>query len=330
MHRNMVFWLSPRKGRVETLHFEGISTMSDKSGWQGFGKLLNGLVGGKQTAKPLPTSTRRCDAGHPMAMDWNECPYCKAALNAGVQTTRVDEPGPTRVSVPGADAAAPRTTRIDQPPQGAAVSPRQMSGGKQSADPRRTKILGEESDSNEFAASVSNAPPNPGAQPRRRDTIVHDPSEPSAVESQRHLKGGRRLTGIVATFSWSPLGQLFTVHDGRNYAGSGTVIMEGQRNADILVPEDGMLSSVHFLILCQGGKYRISDVNSTNGTYVNGVQIDALGIELADHAQIQAGATVFTFQMVRPPAPGAAKRASSTPVEDEDEDENGFREDRSI
>jgi hypothetical protein len=39
-----------------------------------------GLVGAKGpgTLKELPTHTRRCPAGHPMALDWAECPYCKA------------------------------------------------------------------------------------------------------------------------------------------------------------------------------------------------------------------------------------------------------------
>lgn len=303
--------------------------MSEKSGWQGFGKLVSGLVGGKQTVKPLSTSTRRCDAGHPMAIDWTECPYCKAEMNAGEKTTRVDDPGPTRVSVPGPGAtiAAPGPTRVNQPePQGGTVGSGQMSGGKPPAEPRRTKILGEDSHSNDFAAPVRNVSPDPSASTGRRHTIVRDPSEPSPDELQRRGTGGRRLTGIVVTFTWSPLGQLFVVHDGRNYAGSGTVIMEGQRDADILVPEDGMLSSVHFLILCQGGKYRISDVNSTNGTYVNGVQIDALGIELVDHAQIQAGATLFTFQMVRPPA----AVVPSPPIVGEGDDKNYGRESPTI
>lgn len=41
---------------------------------------IAGLVGGKgqRTLRELPTHTRRCPAGHPMALDWTECPYCKA------------------------------------------------------------------------------------------------------------------------------------------------------------------------------------------------------------------------------------------------------------
>ena len=84
--------------------------------------------------------------------------------------------------------------------------------------------------------------------------------------------------------------------------GSGFVSREGDRPADVLVPDDDKLSSAHFLILCQRGKYRISDCDSTNGTYVDGEQIDSLGIDLEDGALIQAGSTLFAFQKVRPPS----------------------------
>jgi hypothetical protein len=310
--------------------------MSDKSSWQGLGNLVSGLVGGGKTAKPLPTSTRRCDAGHPMAMDWTECPYCKAAQNSSVQSMRGDDPGQTRFSAPpgGHTATAMQgSTRISQPESSGFTSgPEPMRGGNPSSEPRRTMVLGESSVSNGFTGSGRNASPDSDAHSGRRSTIVRDPSEPSSDEIQRRRMGGRRMTGIVVTFSWSQLGQLFVVREGRNYAGSNIDMIEAQRDTSILVPEDGTLSSPHFLILCQGGKYRISDVNSTNGTYVNGNQIDALGIELVDHARIQAGATLFTFQMVRNPAAVAVteQRVSSTPTDNEGDEENDFREPPSI
>ena len=80
--------------------------MGEKSIWN----RLAGLVGGKgeRSLRELPTHTRRCPAGHPMALDWTECPYCKAertstpggqvgqapAAPATVQATAI---APTRV-----------------------------------------------------------------------------------------------------------------------------------------------------------------------------------------------------------------------------------------
>jgi pSer/pThr/pTyr-binding forkhead associated (FHA) protein len=88
------------------------------------------------------------------------------------------------------------------------------------------------------------------------------------------------------------------VRDGRNYAGSVVVSADNNSPCEILVSEDRSMSSAHFLILCQSGKYIVSDNLSTNGTFVNGEQIDARGIELPDDAVIKAGATVFKFQKI--------------------------------
>jgi hypothetical protein len=54
--------------------------VAEKSIWN----RMAGLVGGKGdgTLRELPTHTRRCPAGHPMALDWTECPYCKAERNS--------------------------------------------------------------------------------------------------------------------------------------------------------------------------------------------------------------------------------------------------------
>ena len=94
---------------------------------------------------------------------------------------------------------------------------------------------------------------------------------------------------------------MFEIRDGRSYIGSGVVGTEGGRPVDVLVTDDDKLSGAHFLILCQGEKYRIRDCDSTNGTFVNGEQIDSVGIDLRDGSLIQAGATVFAFQKTRPP-----------------------------
>jgi hypothetical protein len=149
----------------------------------------------------------------------------------------------------------------------------------------------------------------------RRPTRVEPPAadEPFAPDAgragaaSRQAGGGRRLTGIVTTFTWSRLGRLYEVRDGRNFAGSGVVSADNDAPCDILVDEDDTLSNAHFLILCQNGKYIISDNFSTNGTFLDGEQIDTRGVELPHDAVIRAGATVFRFQKIAPVA-GAAGR----------------------
>jgi hypothetical protein len=213
--------------------------MEEKSVWQ----RIAGLVGGRseRALKELPTQTRRCPAGHPMAVDWSDCPYCRAERNAG-EAAQVEPPptGPTSgVSEPAADIAL-------------------------------TRIRGETQMS------------------------------------------GRPVVGIVFTFTWTRVGQLFPVYAGRNYGGTAPTTREGQRT-EILLTEDPTLSGTHFLILYQQdtGQYRIADENSSNGTFINGEPIDARGTELPDDAQILAGKTLFIFKKVCPPTSQVELRPKS-------------------
>ncbi|HVN44392.1 MAG TPA: FHA domain-containing protein [Steroidobacteraceae bacterium] len=73
--------------------------MGEKSIWN----RVAGLVGAKGEARlrELPTHTRRCPAGHPMALDWAECPYCKAE--------RPSTPDSQAGQAPASPATAPAT-----------------------------------------------------------------------------------------------------------------------------------------------------------------------------------------------------------------------------
>jgi pSer/pThr/pTyr-binding forkhead associated (FHA) protein len=120
------------------------------------------------------------------------------------------------------------------------------------------------------------------------------------------------MVGIVFTFTWTRVGQLFPVYAGRNYGGTAPTTREGQRT-EILLTEDPTLSGTHFLILYQQdtGQYRIADENSSNGTFINGEPIDARGTELPDDAQILAGKTLFIFKKVCPPTSQVERRPKS-------------------
>ena len=247
--------------------------MSDKSIWQGFGDLLGRKGGGKA----LTTVEQRCPECH-NALDprWTKCPYCEAAKNASRQSTRLG-PDPAAQPAPQATQATRGPTLVDM-------------GGMDTVAPSASA-----SPVNAAAATMAPEPGSPGGG--RRHTVV-EPVSDGSLGVERHVGGGRRITGIVTTFTWSRLGQLYVVRDGRNYAGSGVVSADNNAPCEILVPEDRTMSSAHFLILCQSGKYIISDNFSTNGTFLNGDQIDTRGIELPDNAVIKAGATVFKFQKI--------------------------------
>ena len=90
--------------------------MEEKTIWQ----RVAGLVGAKNDRglRELRTHTRRCPAGHPMAVDWSDCPYCRAQRTA-TEVGHV-EPAP----------AAPTSRPTGQPPAVAAtlVRGREMPG----------------------------------------------------------------------------------------------------------------------------------------------------------------------------------------------------------
>lgn len=81
--------------------------MGEKTIWQ----RVAGLVGAKSDRglRELRTHTRRCPAGHPMAVDWSDCPYCRAQRTA-TEFGHV-EPAPAGV-----------TSRLSDPPAAVAAT----------------------------------------------------------------------------------------------------------------------------------------------------------------------------------------------------------------
>lgn len=64
-----------------------------------------------------------------------------------------------------------------------------------------------------------------------------------------------------------------------------------QANADLPITDDRALSGLHFAILCDKLRCRIRDLNSTNGTFVNGIRVNL--VELYDRDTIRAGNSDF-------------------------------------
>ena len=151
--------------------------MSDKSIWQGFGDLLGCKGGGKA----LTTVEQRCPECH-NALDPRgaKCPYCEAARNASKQSTRLAPEPPVQPASPPTRGAT--QIDLDEMPAMSAVS---------------------------SGAAVMAAEPGTGSSVRR-NTVVEPVSEGS-LGVERRVGGGRRITGIVTTFKWSRLGQLYVV-----------------------------------------------------------------------------------------------------------------------
>ena len=99
--------------------------------------------------------------------------------------------------------------------------------------------------------------------------------------------GGRRIVGILVTYSWRGEGQLFPIREGRNFLGSDP---EG----DVALDLDDKLSGRHTVILYRGRGFWINDADSMNGTFMNGECIEEKA-RLPNHAEIRTGSTVWRF-----------------------------------
>ena len=74
--------------------------------------------------------------------------------------------------------------------------------------------------------------------------------------------------------------------------GEEPVVVGRSGQAKVSVEDDGV-SRRHFLILREGDNYVIKDLNSRNGTWVEGRRVSAE--KLHDHDCILAGRTLFLF-----------------------------------
>lgn len=127
----------------------------------------------------------------------------------------------------------------------------------------------------------------------------------------------RKIVGVLVTYSRVPEGELFAVREGRTHIGAGDIKEDtGHRRVDVHFPKDELLSEDHALILVQQKKFWIRDLDSVNGTSVNGNQLRPNTAEdLPNNAVIKTGKTVFNFLKIEQ----AAGAESPGPVQQQEE-----------
>ena len=80
--------------------------------------------------------------------------------------------------------------------------------------------------------------------------------------------------------------------------------------ADHAFPDDKQMSGLHFAIQHDEKGCRLLDLNSSNGTFLNGARVkEAI---LANGDEIRAGGTVFVVRMLRDDAPPTAKPVAAS------------------
>jgi hypothetical protein len=89
----------------------------------------------------------------------------------------------------------------------------------------------------------------------------------------------------------------------------GRILRVGRASrADLACTEDSHMSSLHFSLGWEGANCRVTDLNSRNGTLVNGQTVNAA--VLSDGATIVAGETAFAIR-IEPDEPATVASASA-------------------
>ena len=203
-------------------------------------------------------SVRLCPSGrHPMDPGWQVCPYCEADRKA----KREAPPQPP------APASPPAMVReIAMPPVGVTPASDRPSQRRKTAFVGALEAV--ESPPPVPQAPVANpptpAPPAPlhhdpviAGEPQRRGTVFAPQGAPPQVEvaatpaasippppvarpapeiappspKAAGVVGGRRIVGVLVTYSWHREGQIFPVREGRNFLG-------GDPSCDIAIDAD--------------------------------------------------------------------------------------------
>ena len=151
--------------------------------------------------------------------------------------------------------------------------------------------------------SISSDAPREGPQGTRVDR-----DDSYAPAAGRGAGPRRKITGVLVSFTWTQEGDLFTIYEGRNFIGKGTLAREEGRPCDVLMRADNTMSNEHAMIRCLGGRYQLFDQQSTNGTYVDDEFVETTGAELRDGAKIKTGATIWLFRKIES-EPGVAAQS---------------------
>ena len=131
-----------------------------------------------------------------------------------------------------------------------------------------------------------------GGRPKAR--TVFDPGSSGAAQAA--VQAQARLVGWLVTFSHLPAGEDYRLREGRNILGADPA------ECDVVVPNDPSISSKHAVIVYREGQLQIRDNDSTNGTYVNGVDIFGKGgVPIKNLDVVRLGKTDFTLYTLHQP-----------------------------
>jgi hypothetical protein len=261
-----------------------------------------------------PSRSAYCLKGHAMHPSWPECLECKGERNQAQDFGSVPPRMPTIMET-GTPSSHRGATVIEnfvetQPiaipiPPPSPTPPSAPTPPRGAARPGSTQVITE--GSSRTTAPFEPSPPAvsrhvtqyAGMSGTRAQPARGAPASPRVVSpgaGSPELRPGRRIVGLLLTYTWRPEGQIFALREGRNLIGRNP-------ECDIAIPDDPHLSETNSHITYRKN-FVLGDLVSMSGTDLNGVPVEDSFVKLANYAQIRAGSTHFTFITAEPPAAG--------------------------
>ncbi len=119
------------------------------------------------------------------------------------------------------------------------------------------------------------------------------------VEADPTVASGTiRCDASVAPGMLPPWGQLLDVQEGAAYALCGNRVVVGRStNADLTLPEPEVSRS-HAVVFRKAGAVWVGDLDSANGTRVNGRDVDGEPVAIHPGDQIEFGPATFAFRLL--------------------------------
>ena len=221
---------------------------------------------------------KKCSNGMFYKSSLSSCPYCK---NCDGNSSSDDSTSVTDDSTEffGSGSTSTEATKSTQ-----------VFGGDSTGE--STEIFGGSSSSNTVKVSSSDSNPIDMDRTFIGGADVSDETNDDGSNKSNNSKPrkSRKLVGWIISYTLDPMGVDYRIYEGNNSIGKAP-------GNTITIAKDVTISSKHVVVLYKKGKFYIKDEMSTNGTFLNGEEIDLTrAYELNDCDEIRLGDSVFKFR----------------------------------
>lgn len=223
---------------------------------------------------------KKCSNGHYYKEDLDVCPYCPA----------------------GSENNSDKTKTFENEESGSFVKTSAFNDNdatKEFEDSNKTKTFDDDSTKTKEFDSFNKTTKSGKTEIFGGNNISpdFDPTKTQIhIEPDEGEKGtsraARKIVGWLISYTVNEMGMDYRIYEGRNLMGASP-------KCDITIGKDVdmSISSEHLLILVRGKWIKIQDNLSTNGTFINGEEIEpGVPQKLNDGDQIKIGDNLFFFR----------------------------------